>query len=75
MTKEQRDRMTEMFVAVRDALLRSTVPTFQVEMKKAPNHGRPWYLPPLAPPSRAAGMAQLMRLSALVPGRIKGFDN
>jgi hypothetical protein len=67
--------MTEMYAAVRDALLRSVVPTYQVEMKRAPNHPRPWYLPPLAPPSKAAGRAQMLRLAALVPGSVKGLDN
>ena len=64
-----------MYAAVRDALLRSVVPTYQVEMKRAPNHPRPWYLPPLAPPSKAAGRAQMLRLAALVPGSVKGLDN
>jgi hypothetical protein len=74
MTAEQRERMTEMFAAVRDALLRSVVPTYMVDMKKAPNYPRPWYLPPLAPPSKAAGKAQLLRLGMLVPGSVKGYN-
>jgi len=75
MTAEQRERMTETFVAVQDALRRSVVPTYTAEMKRAPNYGRPWYLPPLAPPSRAAGAAQMMRLGVLVPGSVKGYEN
>lgn len=75
MTAEQRDHMTETFVAVRDALLRAVVPTYLVEMDKAPNHGRPWYLPPLAPLSRTAGRAQLLELGMLVPGSVKGYEH
>jgi len=75
MTAEQRERMTETFVAVRDALLRAVVPTYMVDMKKAPNHPRPWYLPALGPPSKAAGKAQMMRLGMLVPERVKGWEN
>lgn len=67
--------MTEMFAAFRDALVRSTVPAYLVEMRRAPNHPRPWYLPPLAPPSKTAGRAQMLRLATLVPGSVKGLDN
>ena len=75
MTREQRERMTETFEAVRDALRRAVVPTVAVEMKKIPDYGRPWYLPPLPPPSKAAGRAQMLRLASLVPGSVKGYDN
>ena len=75
MTSEQRERMTETFVAVSDALRRSVVPTYQVDMKRAPNHPRPWYLPLLAPPSRAAGKAQMLRLGMLTPGSVKDWEN
>jgi hypothetical protein len=75
MTAEQRERMTETFAAVRDALLRSVVPTVAVDLKKIPDYGRPWYLPPIAPPSKAAGRAQMLRLASLVPNSVKGYDN
>lgn len=64
-----------MYAAFRDALLRSPVPTWQVEMVKAPHYQRPWYLPPLAPPSKATGKAQLLRLGAMVPGAVRGYEN
>lgn len=75
MTRERRERMTEIFAAVSDALRRSVVPTVAVDMKRIPDYGRPSYLPPLAPPSKAAGRAQMMRLARLVPGSVRGYEN
>lgn len=49
MNHEQRDRMTETFAAVSDALRRSVVPTFGVVMDKMPDLPRPYYLPEMPP--------------------------
>ena len=54
MNREQRDRMTETFAAVRDALQRAVVPTFGVVMDAMPDLPRPWYLPEIQPSSRVA---------------------
>lgn len=47
MNQEQRDRMTDTFVAVHDALQRAAVVTYQPT--KMPDLPRPWYLPEVPP--------------------------
>ena len=64
MSQEQRDRMTETFAAVRDALERAVVPTFGVVMEAMPALPRPWYLPEIQPPSRTAARTQMDALVA-----------
>lgn len=65
MNQEQRERMTEMFVAVRDALLRAVVPTYEVEMKRAPDYPRPFYLPEIPPQTVGQYRAALAKLGKL----------
>jgi hypothetical protein len=64
MSQERRDRMTETFAAVRDALQRAVVPTFGVVMDAMPDLPRPWYLPEIQSPPRAAARAQVDALIA-----------
>ena len=64
MSQERRDRMTETFAAVRDALQRAVVPTFGVVMDAMPDLPRPWYLPKMQPSSRVAARAQIDALIA-----------
>jgi len=68
MTREQRERMTETFVAVGDALRRVAVPMYQVVMARVPDLPRPWYLP--APPAQTpnqyrAALGKLGKLGIL----------
>jgi hypothetical protein len=64
MSHEQRDRMTETFAAVRDALQRAVVPVFGVVMDAMPDLPRPWYLPEVRSPSRAVARAGMDALIA-----------
>ena len=65
MNKEQRERMTETFVAVADALRRSVVPTYSVRMDKTPDLPRPFYLPEVPPQTVAQYRSALGKLGAL----------
>jgi hypothetical protein len=65
MMREQRDRMTETFVAVGDALRRAAVPMYQVVMAKMPDLPRPWYLPAVPPQTPAQYTAALGKLGKL----------
>jgi hypothetical protein len=69
MTREQRERMTETFVAVSDALRRSAVPTFAVATPKL-DFPRPWYLPEVPPQTVGEYRAALGKLGQL--GIVKG---
>lgn len=62
---EQRERMTEMFIAFRDALQRSPVPTYAVRMDVAPTLPRPGYLPAEPPQTVRQFQAALGKLGAL----------
>ena len=64
MSQERRDRMTETFAAVRDALQRAVVPTFGVVMDAMPDLPRPWYLPEIQSRPQAAARAQVDALIA-----------
>jgi len=63
MNREQRDRLTETFVAVSDALQRSAVPTWPVAMDKAPQLPRPSYLPEVPPQTVGQYRAALRKLA------------
>jgi hypothetical protein len=65
MSREQRDRMTETFAAVRDALQRAAVPTYGVVMGKMPDLPRPWYLPEAPPQTVGQYRAALAKLGRL----------
>lgn len=65
MSREQRDRMTEMFAAVSDALRRSAVPMYQVVMERTPNLPRPPYLPEIPPQTVGEYRAALGKLGKL----------
>jgi len=65
MNREQRDRMTETFVSVGDALRRSVVPVYQVEMRKTPDLARPFYLPAVPQQTASQYRAALGKLGAL----------
>jgi len=73
MSHEQRDRMTETFAAVRDALERAAVATFEIRMDRMPDRPRPSY-PPVMPPQTVgqyrAALAKLGRLG-IVKERIQ----
>ena len=73
MNREQRARMTEMFVAFADALRRAAVPTYQVVMDRTPDLPRPFYLP--EPPPQTVGQyrAALAKLGKL--GMVKERTN
>jgi len=64
MNAERRERMTETFVAVRDALERAAVAMFPVVMEQMPDRPRPTYLPEIPPPSKAAARVQMDALIA-----------
>jgi hypothetical protein len=65
MSREGRDRMTDMFVAVGDALRRSIVPTVALAMDHDPRVDlpRPSYLPEVPPLPKDAERA---RMDALI---------
>ncbi len=65
MNAERRDRMSETFVAVRDALERAAVPTFGIQMDRMPDLPRPSYLPAI--PAQTVGQyrAALAKLGKL----------
>jgi len=65
MTREQRERMTETYAAVSDALRRSPVPTYGIVMERAPNLPRPPYLPEIEPQTTSQYLAVLGKLSGL----------
>jgi hypothetical protein len=65
MNREQRDRMTETFAAVSDALRRSAVPMYQIVMDRAPNLPRPPYLPDVPAQTPAEYRAALAKLGRL----------
>jgi hypothetical protein len=65
MSREQRDRMAETFVAVYDALQRAPVPMYQVTLPKAPDLPRPGYLPPVPPQTPGQYRAALAKLGKL----------
>lgn len=64
MNAERRRRMTELFVAVRDALERAAVPTFQI-MAPTQRPPRPSYLPEAPAQTPAEYRAALAKLGAL----------
>jgi hypothetical protein len=68
--------MTEMYVAVKNALERSLVAVAPFHVTKMAALPRPSYLPAPPPwkPDVKAGRAQMMRLAALVPGSVKGYN-
>lgn len=65
MSREGRARMTETFVAVRDALQRSIVPTVAVSLPRLPDYARPWYLPEAPAQTPAQYGAALAKLGKL----------
>jgi len=65
MSHEQRDRMTETFAAVRDALQRAAVPIYGVVMERMPDLPRPWYLPEVPPQTVGQYLAALAKLGKL----------
>jgi hypothetical protein len=65
MNREQRERMTETFVAVGDALRRSAIPTYGVVMDKVPDLPRPSYLPEIPPQTVSQYRAVLARWTKL----------
>lgn len=72
MNQERRERMTETFVAVGDALRRSAIPTFGVVMDKMPDLPRPSYLPEMPPQTVGQYRAALAKLGKL--GIVKGLN-
>jgi len=65
MSREQRDRMAETFVAVGDALRMTAVPTYGVVMGSIPKAKRPAYLPEVPPQTARQYEATLGRLGRL----------
>lgn len=65
MTREQRDRMTETFLAVGDALRRSLVPTVAMSVERMPDLPRPSYLPEIPPQTVGQYLAALGKLGKL----------
>ena len=65
MTQERLDRMSETFVATRDALERSMVPVYRLQLERAPRLPRPSYLPPEPAQTVAEYQAALRKLGAL----------
>jgi hypothetical protein len=67
--------MSEMYVAVQDALSHALVPVVQMSVKEMPKYVRPWYLPASAQPVRdlAKGRAQMAALALRYPRNVKGF--
>ncbi len=72
MNAERRERMTETFVAARDALERAAVATFGVVMERMPDRPRPAYLPELPPQTVGQYRAALAKLGKL--GIVKGLN-
>jgi hypothetical protein len=71
MSAESRDRMTETFIAVSDALRRVPIPTYPVMAPKAPE-GRPFYLPEAPAQTPGQYRAALAKLGKL--GIVKGAN-
>lgn len=71
MTREQRDRMTETFVAVGDALRRTPIPTFAVMAPKG-DLRRPFYLPEAPPQTPGQYRSTLAKWAKL--GIVKGAN-
>jgi hypothetical protein len=71
MNREQRDRMTETFVAVGDALRRTPIPTFTV-MAPKPETRRPFYLPEAPPQTVSQYRNTLAKWGKL--GIVKGVN-
>lgn len=65
MTAERNARMTELFVAVGDALERSPVPTYGVQMPEGRRLSRPFYLPAVPQQTRAQYSVALAKLGKL----------
>ena len=71
MTREQRERMTETFASVRDAVRDGLYPLFAltvepaVRFQKMPDLPRPWYLPATPPQTVGQYRAALARLGRL----------
>lgn len=63
--REQRGRMTELFLAVRDANERSLVPVVQMDVKKMPTYPRPAYLPVVPPQTLSQYNAALTKFGKL----------
>ena len=72
MTEERRERMSETFIAVGDALRRSAVPTFGVVMGKMPDLPRPSYLPDAPPQTLSQYRNALAKFGKL--GIVKGAN-
>ena len=65
MTRERRERMTETFVAVGDALQRSPVPVFSVVLPGMPRLPRPSYLPDVPSQTKREYLSALGKLGKL----------
>jgi hypothetical protein len=65
MNREQRERMTELFIGMSDALRRSAVPTFAVAMPNVADLRRPYYLPEVPPQTVGQYRATIARLGKL----------
>lgn len=70
--REQRERMTETFAAVRDALDRALVRSLSVVVDgKLQSLPRPWYLPEVPAQTPAQYRAAIAKLARLAPRNVK----
>jgi hypothetical protein len=65
MSRERRERMTETFVAVSDALRRALVQTVAMSVDRLPDLPRPSYLPEVPPQTVGEYRAALGKLGRL----------